>query len=218
MEFDEVFKKERATRKFTNRRVSEKLLAKIVKQAQQSPSLLNSQPWRAYAVIDEKLEKLREENKEYILNKKPVGEDFATMLSIDWSTFASQNMATMGAAIPFFLHNKTKMFNDANNDMFNAPAILYLTIPKHSPAWSVFDLGIFAQSIMLIAINNGLSTMPAHSLVAYPELVRKYSGIPEDEMVGMGIALGYSEKNAEINAPRYIPERVEFNKIFKISK
>ena len=50
MDFDEVFKKERVTRKFTNRKVNERLLAKIVKDAQHSPSLLNSQPWHVYMV------------------------------------------------------------------------------------------------------------------------------------------------------------------------
>lgn len=56
MDFEEVFNKERVTRKFTNRRVNEKLIAKIVEKAQQSPSLLNSQPWRAYTLMGEPLE------------------------------------------------------------------------------------------------------------------------------------------------------------------
>ncbi|MCT6821991.1 MAG: nitroreductase family protein, partial [Lactobacillus apis] len=50
MEFNDVYDQERVTRKFTNRKVNEKLLAKIIKKAQQSPSLLNSQPWKAYVL------------------------------------------------------------------------------------------------------------------------------------------------------------------------
>lgn len=218
MDFTEVFNKERATRRFSSKRINQKTIAEIVKKAQQSPSLLNSQPWRAYAITGDALLKLRKEYKEYIHEGKPSSEDFATMLSIDWSTFPSQNMAMMGASVTYFLHNKTELFNEANNDMFNAPLILFLTIPKKSPAWSVFDLGIFAQSIMLLAVDKGLNTMPAHSLVAYPDLVRKYTGIPEDESVGMGIALGYSEAHAEVNRDIYIPKRVQFDKIFKMIK
>ena len=35
--------------------------------------------------------------------------------------------------------------------------------------------------------------------------VRKYNGIPDDEFVGMAIAVGYVDKNAEVNDPVYIP-------------
>lgn len=218
MDFEEVFNKERVTRKFTNRRVNEKLIAKIVEKAQQSPSLLNSQPWRAYTLMGEPLEELRKASKENIEAGVKAHEDFASMLSLNWDTFPSQNMATMGASQTYFFRNKLSLFTKANNEMFNAPAIVFLTIPKTSPAWSVFDLGIFAQSIMLLAIDNELSIMPAHSLVSYPDLVRKYARIPESEMVGMAIGLGYPDKSAEVNDPKYFPDRVPFEKIYKLTK
>lgn len=218
MEFKDVLDKERVTRKFTNRKVNEKLLIKIIKDAQKSPSLLNSQPWRAYVVTGDALEKMRKEYKERVENGEKPHEDFASMLSLEWDTFPSQNMATMGASQTYFFRNKLKLFVDANQNMFNAPAIVFLTIPKKSPAWSVFDLGIFAQTIMLTAIDNGVSVMPAHSLVSFPEMVRGYAEIPEDEMVGMAIGLGYTDRGAEVNDPKYFPERVPFEKIFKIVK
>lgn len=218
MDFKEVYKKERVTRKFTNRKVNEKLLEKIIKEAQQSPSLLNSQPWRAYALTGEALEGLKADSKAKIEAGEKPDEDFASMLSLEWDTFPSQNMATMGASQAYFFRNKLKLFIDSNNNMFNAPVIVFLTIPKKSPAWSVFDLGIFAQSIMLLAIDNGLSIMPAHSLVSFPDLVRKYAQIPESEMVGMAIGLGYPDRGAEVNDPKFFPERVPFEKIYKLVK
>lgn len=218
MDFKEVYNKERVTRKFTNRKVNEKLLEKIIREAQLSPSLLNSQPWRAYVVTGEPLENLRAESKEKIAAGEKPDEDFASMLSLDWDTFPSQNMATMGASQTYFFRNKLSLFTESNNDMFNAPAIVFLTIPQKSPAWSVFDLGIFAQSIMLLAIDNGLSVMPAHSLVSFPDMVRKYAQIPETEMVGMAIGLGYPDRGAEVNDPKYFPDRVPFEKIYKLVK
>lgn len=218
MDFEEVYQKERVTRKFTNRKVTEKLLAQVVKEAQHAPSLLNSQPWRAYAVTGESLNNLKKEQKERIDAGKDPEEDFASMLSLDWDTFPSQNMATMGASQTYFFRNKLNLFAEANKDMFNAPAIVFLTIPKVSPAWSVFDLGIFAQSLMLCAINHGLSVMPAHSLVSYPDLVRNYAGISDNEMVGMAVALGYPDRSAEVNDPKFFPDRVPFEKIYKLSK
>lgn len=218
MDFATVYAKERVTRKFTKRRVLERVLKKIIKEAQLSPSLLNSQPWRVYIVTGQSLAQLRAAYEEQISENVKPHEDFAAMLSLDWDTFPSQNMATMGAFQTYFFRNKADLFQKANNEMFDAPVIVYLTIPKQSPAWSVFDLGIFAQSIMLNAINEGLAVMPAHSLVSYPDLVRKYAGIPTSESVGMAIGLGYRDNGAEVNDPKFYPRRVPFAKIYKISK
>ncbi|MDF7639217.1 nitroreductase [Lactobacillus sp. ESL0791] len=217
MEFEELFKQERVTRKFSNKRVSEKILAGIIKEAQLSPSLLNSQPWRAYAATDQALAGLRKEFEEKTNAGETPHEDFAAMLSLDWDTFPSQNMAAMGASQAYFFRDKLDLFTEANNTMFNAPAVVFLTVPRKSPAWSVFDLGIFAQSIMLLALNRGLSIMPAHSMVSYPELVRKYVHIPESELVGMAIGIGYKDKGAEVNDPKFFPDRVPFEKIYQLS-
>lgn len=111
-----------------------------------------------------------------------------------------------------------ELFSEANDNMFNAQDIAFLTIPRTSPVWSVYDLGIFSQSIMLLALDEGLSIMPAHSMVSYPELVRKYGKIPEDELVGMAIGLGYQDNVAEVNDPKFYPDRLPFEKIYKLVK
>ncbi|WEV43270.1 nitroreductase [Lactobacillus sp. ESL0684] len=218
MEFNDVYDHERVTRKFTNRKVNEKVLARIVKKAQESPSLLNSQPWRIYMVTENALSSLKKEVKQQLDENVKPHEDFATTLSLNWDSYPSQNMAAVGATLPYFFHNKMDLFKDANDTMFNAQAVAYLTIPRSSPAWSVFDLGILAQSIMLLAIDEGLGVMPAHSMVAYPEIVRKYGQIPEDELVGMAIGLGYKDKLAEVNDPKFFPERLPFEKVYKLVK
>lgn len=64
MNFKEVFDKERATRKFTGKKVNEKVLAEIIEKSQQAPSLLNSQPWRAYAITGQPLADLKHEYQE----------------------------------------------------------------------------------------------------------------------------------------------------------
>ncbi|AWN33076.1 MAG: nitroreductase [Lactobacillus helsingborgensis] len=218
MEFNNVYNHERVTRKFTSRKVNEKLLAKIIKKAQLSPSLLNSQPWKVYMITGDALDALKKEVKAQIDNNVEPHEDFVKMLSLDWDSYPSQNMAAVGASQPYFFNNKMELFSEANDNMFNAQDIAFLTIPRTSPVWSVYDLGIFSQSIMLLALDEGLSIMPAHSMVSYPELVRKYGKIPEDELVGMAIGLGYQDNAAEVNDPKFYPDRLPFEKIYKLVK
>lgn len=216
MEFKDVLTREHATRKFTDQRVSEKTVRKVIEEAQRTPSLLNSQPWRIYVAEGEVAKTIRKEHEEKTLANEEPHEEFDSLLNVEWDTFPSKNMATMSETLNYFLRGEADDFDQAQLKLFNAPVIVFLTIPKQSPAWSIFDLGGFSQTLMLAANNRGLSTMPAHAFVKYPEVIRKYLDIPEDETIGIGIGLGYPNKKATIN--NYKSKRVPLDEILKIKK
>lgn len=216
MEFKDVLTREHATRKFTDQRVSEKTVRKVIEEAQRTPSLLNSQPWRIYVAEGEVAKTIRKEHEEKTLANEEPHEEFESLLNVEWDTFPSKNMATMSETLDYFLRGEADDFDQAQLKLFNAPVIVFLTIPKQSPAWSIFDLGGFSQTLMLAANNRGLSTMPAHAFVKYPEVIRKYLDIPEDETIGIGIGLGYPNKKATIN--NYKSKRVPLDEILKIKK
>lgn len=216
MEFKDVLAREHATRKFTDQKVSEKTVRKVIEEAQRTPSLLNSQPWRIYVAEGEVAKAIRKEHEEKTLANEEPHEEFDSLLKVEWDTFPSKNMATMSEILDYFLRGETDDFDQAQLKLFNAPVIVFLTIPKQSPAWSIFDLGGFSQTLMLAANNRGLSTMPAHAFVKYPEVIRKYLNIPEDETIGIGIGLGYPNKKATIND--YKSKRVPLDEILKIKK
>lgn len=216
MEFKDVLTREHATRKFTDQRVSEKTVRKVIEEAQRTPSLLNSQPWRIYVAEGEVAKTIRKEHEEKTLANEEPHEEFDSLLNVEWDIFPSKNMATMSETLDYFLRGEADDFDQAQLKLFNAPVIVFLTIPKQSPAWSIFDLGGFSQTLMLAANNRGLSTMPAHAFVKYPEVIRKYLDIPEDETIGIGIGLGYPNKKATIN--NYKSKRVPLDEILKIKK
>lgn len=216
MDFKDVLDNEHAVRKFTDQKVNEKIIKKVLADAQRSPSLLNSQPWRVYIAQGPVVKKIRKEFKELIEAGQQPREDFASLMKVEWDTFPSQNMSTMSDTLNYFLRGEMKQFDDAQLNLFNAPALIFMTIPKKSPAWSIFDLGSFSQTLMLSAVNEGLATMPAHAIVKFPDVIRKYIPIPEDEAIGMGIGLGYPDKKASING--YRSKRVPLDKIAKFYK
>lgn len=216
MEFKDVLAREHATRKFTDQRVSEKTIIKVLEEAQRTPSLLNSQPWRIYVAEGGVAKAIRQEHEEKTLANEEPHEDFASLLKVEWNTFPSKIMATMSETLDYFLRGESDDFDRAQLKLFNAPIIVFLTIPKKSPAWSIFDLGAFSQTLMLAANNRGLSTMPAQAFVKYPDVIRKYLDIPEDESIGIGIGLGYPNKKATIN--NYKSKRVSLDEILKIKK
>jgi nitroreductase len=59
--------------------------------------------------------------------------------------------------------------------------------------WSIFDLGLFSQSLMLAAQHYGLGSAIAVTLAAHPDLIRKELKIPDELSIIIGIALGYPD-------------------------
>ena len=97
--------------------------------------------------------------------------------------------------------------------MFNAQAVLYITIPTGSPLWSFHDLGAFTAMIALAAVDKGLGAINAYALVMYPDEVREAMGIGADEIVAVGIALGHPADSA---LAAFAPNRVDVDEILTI--
>lgn len=199
MDFKETLDHQRAVRKFTDEEIDQDVIKEIITDAQRAPSLLNSQPWRAYVVQGNAVKKIRADFKELIENGEQPREDFSKVMSVEWDTFPSKNMTTMSDTLNYFLRGELDQFDEAQVNLFNAPTLVFMTIPKKSPAWSIFDLGAFSQTLMLSAQSRGINTMPAHAIVKFPDVIRKHVAIPDDESIGMGIGLGYADKKASIN-------------------
>ena len=67
-------------------------------------------------------------------------------------------------------------------------------------SWSIFDLGLFAQSIVLAAHSFGLGSCLQAMLAIYPDAVREFLGIPREKLLVIGISLGYPDFEDRINA------------------
>ena len=82
---------------------------------------------------------------------------------------------------------------ETNYRFFGAPAVIYLCMDRSLTPWSIFDIGMLAQRIMLAAQQYGLGSIPAYNLVSNPDIIRKELEIPDDLSIIIGIALGYSD-------------------------
>ena len=74
---------------------------------------------------------------------------------------------------------------------------------------SFLDCGMFMQSIMLTALEYGLSTCPQASLCDYQETIKKHLDYPKDSTLICGMALGYEDTEAAINSYRPPREKIE---------
>jgi nitroreductase len=68
--------------------------------------------------------------------------------------------------------------------------------------WPLFDCGLVAENIMLLATRYGLGTVAQIQAVAYPDVLRKVLGIPDSKLIVLGIALGYPDWDDPVNELR----------------
>lgn len=107
----------------------------------------------------------------------------------EWGNFPWANMKTWLDKVG----SDTTMtgFGAASAALWQAPAMAYITVPKTTPVWSIYDTGAFAQTLMLAAASHGVDTMVAYENVKYPAEIRAHLPISATERIVAGIALGY---------------------------
>lgn len=196
MEFEKVVQSRHSVRDFSDQEVPKQTIKRIVQLAQQAPSWVNSQPWKVYVATDKSLQSI----KATFLEKEKSGQkpqpDFPTMHRDDWSSETQANMKQWRHEIVHHFENFDQahdVMTAASDTLDHSPVILYLTIPKNSSLWSVFDVGSFAQTLMLAAKDQGLDTIPTYNSVRYPQVVRDTLKIPTDEILAVGISLGFAK-------------------------
>lgn len=96
-----------------------------------------------------------------------------------------------------------------NFEFFDAPAVVFLCLHKDLTPWSYFDMGLYAQSLMLAAMEYSVGSVVAVNLAAYPDIIREELDVPADFVVMIGIALGYEDPEDPVNRGRSIRRPVE---------
>lgn len=92
---------------------------------------------------------------------------------------------------------------------FEAPNVIYISIDRFFyfqadglNVWPLFDCGLVAENIMLLATKYGLGTIAQAQAVVYPSVLRKILGIPDSKLIVLGIAIGYPNWDDPINQTR----------------
>ena len=199
--FRDLLEKRHSTRNFLDKPIPEDTLRNIIKDSLLSPSWCNSQPWNIYVSSGESLNKIR---KEWIEKTSQNVKGYGDVSPGHRTDFSKRSQPTMQE---FFnkegmSEEKIKIFENAANDLFNAPTVIYLTLNKGHTVYSVYDLGGIGFAIMLAAKEHGVDSVVAYQLITYPDVIRKYVNIPNDEDIVIGIALGYENEDHFMNQYR----------------
>ena len=215
MDFDQVITSRRSIRFFKDDSLKPELLLEILKLANYAPSWSDSQPWNVYLATGQTLAQIKSDHQQATQEKRTTSPKLAPMRRRFWEEFARVNMHNNSEKMRSFVGGAENLteFNQAQTNLFNAPAICYLTIPKQAPEWSLFDLGLFSQNLTLAAKSRGIDSIIAYELIKYSAELKNILNIPEEEELIIGIALGYRDGH-ELN--NYQSPRRELNEFVHI--
>ena len=211
----EILQRRTSVRDFTHKPVEKELLQNIVRDAQGAPSWTNSQPVKVYIATGNTLELIRRDHAAASKQQLSAQPD-VPVHSRDaeaWGKFAYDNMMNWIAdARQSSYHD---MLLTAGRQLWQAPAMVYITIADVQPVRSIFDAGLFTELLMISAAAYGVDSMIAYENSKYTQIIRAHMPIPEHESILIGVALGY-RSDSIINTHR--SKRVELDKILTIQE
>ena len=126
--FKELMKERHSCRRFQSKPIPQETLKEIISISLMSPSWCNSQPWTIYVASGNTIEEIR---KEWISKNKEKVKGYADIDPGHRTNFSERSQGTMAKFFKCWedMPNKNAA-EEANWDMFNAPTVVYLTLPK----------------------------------------------------------------------------------------
>lgn len=203
---EEAIRTRRSVRAFLPTPVPRATVESLLALASRSPSGTNIQPWKVRVVAGEVRDRLcaailaaldrdgqaahkREWNyypvnwrEPYLSRRRKIGWDLYGLLGIAKGDFEA-----------------TERQRRRNYEFFGAPVGLIFTLDQDLEIGSWLDLGIFIGTFTVAARGMGLDTCPQAAFADYHRVLRAELGIPENEIVICGMALGHADPDAAEN-------------------
>jgi len=215
MNVSEAVARRNAVRAFKPDPVPAATVRAILDAARKAPSGGNLQPWRVYALTGAALAEFKAlvaariaagtmgETPEYDVYPHDLWEPFRTRRrETGAQRYAALGVTDKDAAA-------LKDLSVRNYRFFDAPVGLFFCLDRRlgPPQWS--DMGMYMQTVMLLAVERGLDTCPQESWSNWPKTIASHLDLPEALMVFAGMSMGYRDESHPLNAIRTAREPLE---------
>jgi nitroreductase len=206
MELLEGINTRRSVRAFRSDPVPNEVIEEILKAAGRSPSRSNTQPWEVAVVTGEKKERLSSilcemANSGITPNPDlPSPGSWPEMLDRRANEHYAKRFEVLGVGPQD--EQRKKELHLLNFQFYMAPCAMFLFTDGTPGSASIFDMGLFAQSIVLAAHSFDLGSCIQASAARYPDAVRQFLGIPKTKSLLVAISIGYPNLEAQVTAYR----------------
>ncbi|NWL45032.1 nitroreductase family protein [Pseudomonas hunanensis] len=211
----QTVKNRHSTRAFLSQGVDESVLREVIEAARYAPSSGNLQPWRLYVLTGHDLAQLKEQAA-ITLSANPHGEGmgysiYPRSLKPEYQSRRGKCAEDLYATINVTREDRegrAKQFA-RNFTFFDAPVGMILAIDRSMGRAQWADLGMYLQTLMLLAQERGLATCAQACWTLVHETVQRQLRLPDELMVFCGVAVGYADTSHAINALRTDREPLE---------
>lgn len=207
MHIDHAVARRASVRAFLPTPVPEQTLRALLAEAAQAPSGGNLQPWRVHVLVGEPLAALQRQVVAAIEEGPPQTPEYAVYPEGLWEPYrqrrraaGAERFAALGVADKDPVAQREMLLRNAG--FFGAPVGLFFCLDRRfgAPQWS--DLGMYMQTLMLLAVGRGLDTCPQEVWSNWPETLQRCLGLADGQMVFAGMSLGWRDPQHPLNAFR----------------
>lgn len=207
-QIDQLLTERHSVRCFTEKQLSEQQVRGLLASTNKTASGGNMQPWHAYVLAGKAKDQLVAAIDAEIASGKTQDENGGSSYPEKLKSPYRERRFECGMALYEALNisredkEKRKAQWQENYKFFGAPVGLIFTMDEQMGAAQYIDLGIYLQTLMLLAQEAGLSTCAQRSWSSWPTTCANVLNLPQEQSVIVGMALGYSDTNAPINQYR----------------
>jgi nitroreductase len=192
----------RSCRAFLPDPIAEAELAALLRPALRAPSNCNTQPWFLHVASDAAIERLR----------RRLPEDFAAgKVSLDFPydgkydgvfkerQYASAHALYSAMGIERADREARQSAFMRNFTFFDAPHVAFFFLPAGFTEREACDLGMFAQSVMLLLDEAGFGSCPQTALGFLADTIREELAVPQEQRLMFGLSFGRPDPEAPAN-------------------
>ncbi len=196
MDVIEAIHTRRSVRAFKPDPVPRAVLQAILQAALRAPSWENTQPWEFAVLGGEVMRNV----KEALAAMGQAGEK--PQLDFPWPRFTGPYMERLRTDGRRLVRELGLVKDDPDamrgwrmsmRTFFDAPNGVVMYMDASLSQWSLVDMGIAAENLMLAAWQHGVGTCALAAAVAYPQVLRSLLNLPDSKKLVLGIAMGYPD-------------------------
>ncbi|GAA6135283.1 nitroreductase [Oceaniserpentilla sp. 4NH20-0058] len=206
MSLVEAIQNRRSIRGFKKDQIEPSILQEILTLAQRSPSNCNVQPWQVLLASGSACDELRTKLLSAFSTGQSMKADFPTDLKFEGilRTRQIECAQALYGAMGIERHDKIGRAKATarNYEFFGAPHVLFITMKKSFNEAIAVDIGIYAQTLMLVMTAYGIGSCAQASVAYYPDIIRDFFDLKEDDGILFGISFGYEDKTIDANKTR----------------
>jgi nitroreductase len=205
MKVREAVERRFSARAFLEKPVSRAQIERILDRARLAPSGGNLQPWFVHVVAGSELQRLIARVGERAV-QNPRGEPreydvYPSELHEPYRSRRYQCGEALYEALGIPREDKPARLRQfaKNLQAFGAPMALFFSIDRRMDRNQWAHLGMFMQTLMLLAVEEGLDTCPQEAWSAFNRTIADFLGLPQEHMLYCGMSVGYADPDHPVN-------------------